>query len=91
VPCMSDGYGSNCSETEQRLDEVTALLCLLCAACEGKKVALPPDVRAWWSRHKRADAARRRDEERQRQESRDRAAARAKLTARERRLLRLDD
>lgn len=52
---------------ESRIDKVTRLLCELCKTVERKesirkKKIMSPELRLWWTEHKKLDAARRHKE-----------------------------
>lgn len=59
MPCnMMEGVdwaGVEAQRTQQQVSDLTLMLCSLCRALEDK-IPLPPDVAAWYEKHRTFDA-----------------------------------
>lgn len=92
MPCSDGGtYCSEDTETKNRLDKVTRLLCGLCerAECEARGTLISNDeeLAQWWAKHQEEDLRREEQERKEREEKEAKRKALAKLSPRERRLL----
>ena len=56
MPCTSAGYAE--AEQQQRINELTRLLCLACGELEEAQVPVDPEIQYWWYEHRLQDAKR---------------------------------
>ena len=85
MPCTSGPSWDD--EYRQRIDNLTALLCMLCKRCDKEGLKMPGDVREWWKEHQKLDKERRKTKEEARKKREAKQTLLNKLTVEERRLL----